>query len=197
MLLIEDFHGNLVYTDGSIEQINLSVCNTNGFIVGEKMLFIGEDPQIYIPCRSGKRVESVFFAGDAGNHIPQTLIEAAVSRKVPRMTPKLYWDCGEGMKEEWTVAAANRGKDTKLTVHFALDSDLAAKGIKKFRFDPSEFGMFALTNIKIRTISGMEARKPFPWLNAAPTDSARAIRFILQRRIPRLSGKTKKPDPAL
>lgn len=99
MLLIENFHGNLVYTDGSIEQINLSVCNTNGFIVGEKMLFIGEDPQIYIPCRSGKRVESVFFAGDAGNHIPQTLIEAAVSRKVPRMTPKLYWDCGEGMKK--------------------------------------------------------------------------------------------------
>lgn len=195
MLLIENFHGNLVYTDGSIEQINLSVCNTNGFIVGEKMLFIGEDPQIYIPCRSGKRVESVFFAGDAGNHIPQTLIEAAVSRKVPRMTPKLYWDCGEGMKEEWTVAAANRGKDTKLTVHFALDSDLAAKGIKKFRFDPSEFGMFALTNIKIRTISGDGSQETVSLAECSTNGFCQGDTVYFTAEDPQIVWKNKKARP--
>ncbi len=151
MLFIEKFHGNLEYGDGFTKRIDMSICDTNGFILKNGFLFLGEDPQIFIPCEEQERMESVFFAGNASNQITQDMIEEGLSNsKKPRITPKLYWDCGEGMQEKNTMTAVNAGENGELKVKFQLAREAIGSQIKRLRFDPAEKGTFALGNLQIR-----------------------------------------------
>ena len=87
MLLIEKFQGYLEYEDGSTKQIDHKCCETNGFGMDEKIIFLGADPQIAIPCGKGKRVKAAFFSGDVST-IPQDLMEKTIQRKAEEYMQK-------------------------------------------------------------------------------------------------------------
>lgn len=147
MAILKKMVAFIEYLDGSREVISLEQCDSNGFAFENKVLFLGDDPQVYLECRPDKHIKSIVITGKIKKNISSDTIKRAIDQRIPQMRPKLYFDSGEGICEEYTKKTINRGKSNQLEAEFVFDEETPA--IKKFRFDPCEEGMFLLANIKI------------------------------------------------
>lgn len=146
MVILKKLLGVVEYTDGSQEVISMEQCTTNGYPFDNKILFVGQDPQLYMKCSANKRVKNVVFTGKLERDISQDMIQEAISQSIPQMTPKLYFDCGAGISEKDSMQTMNLGTVHQLKARFAFDTP---ETVKTFRFDPCEAGMFVTKDVKI------------------------------------------------
>lgn len=149
MIILKKLLCVLEYTDGTEEIVPMQYCSSNGFPFKKKILFVNEDPQIYINCNSKKRVKNVTITGKIRKDVTPEVVSEALAQRIPQMTPKLYYDCGEGMNEDHTKMALNTGTASKLEAEFVFDEPCV---IKSFRLDPCEKGMFVYKNSLIQII---------------------------------------------
>lgn len=157
MILLKKLSGVVEYTDGSSQLIRMEQCDSNGFAFENKILFISQDPQVYIDCPKDKRVKNIVLTGKLKKDISPETVEEAISQRLPKLTPKLYFDAGAGIREEDSCRTSNQGTARRLEARFEF-ADGAGK-IGRFRFDPCESGMFVLRDLEISLEYGDGARE--------------------------------------
>lgn len=147
MLILKKLSGVIEYTDGSSQLVRMEQCDSNGFAFENKILFINQDPQVYIECPKNKRVKSIVLTGKLKKDISPETVDEAISQRLPKLTPKLYFDAGAGIREEDSCKTSNLGTARKLEAKFEFAD--GARKIGRFRFDPCEEGMFVLRDPEI------------------------------------------------
>lgn len=145
-IILKKLEVEIEYADGVTETVDLSVCDSNGIAWGETILFPTRDPQIYIPCHPGKKIRSISVSGKVQASIDPDTLNAALNQHVVKLEPKLYFDRGNGIREEDSLQVINSGSrgNLKAVYHFH-DSGIS---VQKFRFDPAEKGMFLLKSFE-------------------------------------------------
>lgn len=146
MVILKNMVGFVEYTDGTSEVIPMELCTTNGYPYKKKILFIGQDPQVYIKCPSNKRAKNVIFTGKLKKDVTSDAVQKIISQRIPQMTPQLYFDLGQGMCEENSIRTVNLGDTEKLETRFLMEN---METVSAFRFDPCEEGMFIIENLQI------------------------------------------------
>lgn len=146
MIILGKVHGFIEYEDGSSDVFKLAECTSNGFSYANKILFVNQDPQVYIPCNPKHRMNSVVIIGELSKDVTPESVNEALNQRLPKLTPKLYFDQGNGINEENTLRTLNKGNAMKIDVAFDFK---VPKMISNFRFDPCEDGMFIMKNPKI------------------------------------------------
>lgn len=146
MVILKKVIAVVEYTDESREMIPMEWFDSNGFPYKKKVLFINEDPQFILKLSGEKRVKKILFSGKLKKEITPDEVQQAIDQKLPRLTPKLYFDLGEGMNEKHTLKVTNSGTADKLDVSFAVGNQKAIM----LRFDPCEEGMFLISNLQIQ-----------------------------------------------
>lgn len=140
-IILKKLEVQIEYADGERNVLGLAECDSNGIAYSGQIIFPSRDPQVYLPCRAGKQIKSVSISGKIKNDVDSEMLRTALDNQPPRMEPKLYFNCGSGIREEDSIQTINTGGTDRLNAEFLLEEKDA---IRKFRFDPSEKGMYAL-----------------------------------------------------
>ena len=149
-IVLKKLEVELEYTDGSVDAFDLSKCDTNGIAFSGKVLFPTQDPQIYMRSRADKKIKAVFINGKIKNNIDPEMMNIALDCREPRLTPKLYFNCGNGIREEDSMQTINTGGAGSLEASFVFANE--SINVQKFRFDPVEKGIFTMQELKVHLI---------------------------------------------
>lgn len=149
MVILKRLLGFVEYTDGTSDVIRLEECDSNGFAFKHKILFISQDPQVYMECPKDKRVKSIVLTGKLKKNISPETVEEAMNQRLPKLTPKLYYNTGAGISEENSRRTPNLGDVSHLEAEFTFKEPVF---IKELRFDPCEDGMFVLKKPQIQMV---------------------------------------------
>lgn len=157
MMVMKKLIAVLEYEDGSEQILDVNQMDSNGFAFKKKILFINEDPQIYLQCDKNKKLTNITFSGKIKREITPEIVSEAINQRVPKLTPRMYYDCGEGITENHTIRVPNNGTCNRLDVKFDLSS--VAGKISSFRFDPCEEGMLVVDDLIIKEVYDDESEK--------------------------------------
>lgn len=135
------------YENDEIVTSTVESFQTNGFTYDKKILFVNDDPQIILHCDKTKKLRSLTFVGKMSKDVRPENVEMAINQRIPKLTPRLYFDTGAGISEENTLHVANAGTVTRLEAAFDLSK--IEDPIHALRFDPCEDGMFVMQNISL------------------------------------------------
>ena len=149
MIILKKMYAFIEYEDGHHDIIEMETCDSNGFSFDNKILFINQDPQVYIQCGTESRAISIMIKGELDKDVTPDIVERAINQRLPMMTPKLYFDTGNGINETDALHVVNRGNAERIEASFTFNQPIA---IKMFRFDPCEQGMFIVQDPEINII---------------------------------------------
>ena len=149
MVIMDKMYGFIEYKDGSHEVFKMEECDSNGFAYDNKILFVNQDPQVYIQCDVESRIASITIMGELDKEVTPDIVQEAINQRLPKITPKLYYDSGDGINESNTLHVLNKGTAEKIEASFEFKKPQV---VQSFRFDPCEEGMFVAGEPKIKVI---------------------------------------------
>lgn len=145
-------------SDGKVteELTKNEIRETNGLIDGDMILFLAEDPRIVLETRKPVQPEEVEVTARVIYESPEVLTQwaeelCADARWLAdnRKKAQLFMDYGEGFQAKESIACSDVLDGMNYQAAFDFPPGKGG-GIRQLRFDPTEAGMFWLSELKIQ-----------------------------------------------
>lgn len=177
---LERFSITLHYENGREKSVPLSKTLTNGVVVDDSLVFLEQDPHIFIPL--GGRPAAVSFAGEAVCPLPRERIKSALAatpapnrllslRLSARAKPRVS---AREKRYQYSKLFLSGGvvlepPDPLYSGAFEQRHDIASNTARRLRWDPGEEGGFALRGLSVTAVWPNGKTKALRYSNTGET----------------------------